>query len=262
MLARCQCSASSPCNLSATQKVQGQDEEFTTILGCPDSHDCSSLTVRARPVSVLRNHLRGVNGGRGGGRSLGLKPIKARLISTVRTDASSAATALGLAAAIAFDASTFAEHTSFANLFDEARILGVTCKYLPVVTTAASAGANFSTGSVGIELDTLAVAPTTQESVLSGAYSHGPMFTACAVNGVQAGFSPSTRDFMDLRMKMPNSIGILQSTDAPGSQWFALDSGTAPNIFLWRAFFNALGTTGVVTLYSIFFVEVEFRLRT
>jgi len=72
---------------------------------------------------------------------------------------------------------------------------------------------------------------------------------------------PSTLNYSRLHVKVPAKLAPISSSDCPGSAWFALDQGTAPNLCNILSY-TVAGTGGGVSNFSYLFeFDVELKIR-
>jgi len=219
------------------------------------------------PHMTLRQVMKRVGGGHGkkghgklGGFS-GLRPIRAKLFSTLFSSASGAASALTYASSVTLTTGNFPELSQFMVIYDELRMINVKIHYFPLVSTAATVAPFTTTAAFSLEFDPTAGAPTSAGSLLEATFSSNLMLVSAGVNGTTAQSINFHTKYLTLSGRAPK-LAPIASSDCPGSAWIVLDSSTAPTMCVFLQYAAALGTTGIITNSWMVELDVEFRLRT
>lgn len=217
-----------------------------------DSSSSSSSTPASTTVTIPRNLLRGSHG------YAGLKPIKVKLFSTLQSANSAAAGALAFINSATFNSATFPELVDFAAIYDECRMLRFKAHYrvFPTVVSSA-ANSNFVAGAAAVSFDPTAGAPSSLANIMQESYVDGP----CTLSTTTLQQYPSNERMRTISGRVPH-LAPITSSDCPGSNWFCLDGGTAPILATFQVYYAALGTSGVISAFYQYELEMEFRLRT
>jgi hypothetical protein len=189
----------------------------------------------------------------------GLQPIKAKLLSSIQFVSSAAASALSINAAVVCNTSTFPELSTFAALYDEVSVKNIKLHYQPFVSTV-SAGVGYTTGALALEFDPSVGGPAAVQAVLESSHSVGPLFLSQGTANGGANY-PSCLHYRTLAAKMPGPLAPIVSSDSPGSAWFTLDV-TPPTLAVINGYWDALGASGIVTMFYFVELQCEFRMRT
>jgi len=223
-----------------------------------------AVVLKRGPSSKLKELMRG-HKGKNGKSFNGLKPIRVKLISGELISTSAAATANTINSNVTFSSSTFPEVADFSTVYDECRIVEVKVHYLPYITVAAGTSQVQSASmALAIGFDPSVGNPTTPQGVMEETFSTPPMRLFPGVNNGNLNNSGDcfAQTYKVLKAKPPVALAPITSADCPGAAWFCVDGGTAPIIFQWYGYINALGTSGVTNVAYFYELDVEFRLRT
>jgi len=234
-------------------------------LGCK-CLDCSLVVVPSESQSSLRapmSKVLGVLRGQKGGFN-SLKPIKVKLWGAPSNIISSAATALSINTVFTFNTSNFPELSSFAGIYDQARVMGVHWNFMPFFqTTSSSLNQQFFESAYAIEFDPSISGPSSVQMVLESTHHSGPFFVSCTSAGAGGaiGSIPSVQKFKRLSAKTPGPLAPIVASDCVGNAWFTLDV-TAPIVCVINGYHLAAGTLGVTAVSYYMELDVEFRMRT
>jgi len=209
---------------------------------------------------MVRNHILSQSGRGPSFKHAKVAPIKVDLISGEQVATSTAGVSLSLESQVTFNSSTFPELSDFAQVYDEARVLGVKLHYYPVVTTAGSSATASCAFAIGF--DPSIGSFSAPQQVMEEAYSAGPFRLHAGINGGTIQSGNMLQSYHVLRARPPCPLAPITSSDVPGNGWFCLDGSTAPYVAVILGYVNSLGTSGVSTVYFFVELEVEFRLRT
>jgi hypothetical protein len=186
----------------------------------------------------------------------GLKPVRAKIYSTLFGAVSSASTALTINGNVTLTAGNFPEIASWMTVYDEMRVLGGRLHFCNWLVGAASSSPNISIGAVAVMFDPTAGAPSTVDGVLQESFS--------AYTHPITGYSLSTNPpFMkSLPFHVGKPLISLTSNDVAGSSWFTLDNSSTPTMGVVHLFATDCGTGSIVGCKYQLEFDVEFRMRT
>jgi hypothetical protein len=182
----------------------------------------------------------------------------ARIFSNPFGVTSSVHSALANSYSIPFNGTNFPEITSFANLYDEARIVKVICHYLVSCETT---GSYFVRQPYALSLgfDPNIGAPGSVNAMLPDKYNTGPKW----VNGVlPTGGTAYDGSYHQLVATPSHRLAPITGSDCPGSSWFTINSATSPTAAVLQYYISDLGTSGTSNLACFFELRVQFRVRT
>jgi len=116
--------------------------------------------------------------------------------------------------------------------------------------------------ALALEFDPSVGGPATVAAVLESSHTTGPLFLSQGPTTIGGGgMMPSVHPYRVLSAKSPPPLAPVVGSDAVGSAWFTVDV-TPPTLAVLNGFANALGTTGVTTLFYYWALDCEFRMRT
>jgi len=213
------------------------------------------VVERSSMVTVSRNFLKSMKGGKKGFSA----PIDVLLFSNPTIVSSAVNTALLVNTNVSFNVATFPELSSFLNLYDECRVKSVNVYYMFYFTTPSSAYGG-GAAAVAINFDPSSPAISTIAGILQQAHNTGAHWIPS-----ESQVSPTTLGklgkILHLHAKMPGPLAPITSSDTMGSEWFAVDTATAPIIHNYQAYCGPLGALGVSALFAYYKIETQFRLR-
>jgi len=209
--------------------------------------------------SGVKKLMRGVKSGKGGFS----KPIKVKLYGALNNITSAAASAMSINIAVVFNAGTFSELSSFAALYDEAKVTAVVLHFMPFVSANSSTAGTLNSFQSGyaIEFDPSVGGPSSIQSALESQHSVGPYLVGSTSSLTGIGLGTTLQKYKILRAKTPGPLAPIVVSDCPGSAWFCLDV-TAPTIAVFNGYHGAMATAGTSTCSYMFQLDCEFRMRT
>jgi hypothetical protein len=238
------------CSLAGLPSSSSQ----TTSSATPATKDTPTISLKSTMTRL--QHISLKTGSRTGRGFSGLKPVRAKLYSTLFGAISAATAALTVNSNVTLTAGNFPEIASWMTVYDEMRIIKGALHYSNWIQIQASANPNLSFGAIAIMFDGTAAAPTTVDGVMQETFSR----FLTPLSGASIASAHPTMHKLDFNVGKP--LVSLTSNDMVGSSWFTLDSTSAPSMAVVHLYATDGGTNAVTGLKYVLEFDVEFRMRT